>query len=157
MSSYEESASRSSSSSSQAGAGGGPWWHESPAPDSGETFGTPSDSTEALMGAAAEEFVRLAGSVAQWADRTGVNATLRSFVDQAAQTIGTNSRCDRRVCNVCPICQGMAALSAARPELADSLIEVMTAMGELVHSVVQTLATGAAADTRAAPPDLDQP
>lgn len=145
--------------SSYDAAGGEPWWHEDPAPDLGRTPGSTSDSTEALVGAAAEEFVKLAGSVAQWADRTGVNATLKSFVDQAAQaaeSLSTDSRCDQRVCNVCPICRGMAALRVARPELADSLIEVMTAVGELVHSVVETLAAGPAADHRDGSPDLDQ-
>lgn len=146
--------------SSYDGADGQPWWHEDPAPDSGKTSGSTSDSTEALVGAAAEEFLKLAGSVSQWADRAGVNATLKSFADQAAQAaqaLGTDSQCDQRVCNVCPICQGMAALRAARPELADSLIEVMTAVGELVHSVIETLAAGTAPDNRPASPDLDQP
>lgn len=138
-----------STASSRSATYGQPWWHDDPAPDSGRTSGSTSESTEALVGAAAAEFVKLAGSVTQWADRTGVNATLKSFVDQAAQAaqaLGTDARCDQRVCNVCPICQGMAALSAARPELADSLIEVMTAMSELVHAVAETLVAGPSSD-----------
>lgn len=128
--------------SSGSAAGGEPWWHEDPATESSRKFGSTSDSTEALVGAAAAEFVKLAGSVAQWVDRSGVNATLKSFVDQAAQVLDSDAHCDQRVCSVCPICQGMAALSAARPELAESLVEVMTAIGELVHAVAQTLVAG---------------
>lgn len=123
-------------------AGGGPWWHEAPAPEPGPGAGAPFDSTEALVGAAVEEFAKLAGSVAQWADRTGVNATVKSFAEQAASALGASATCDRRVCDVCPICQGMAALSAARPELAEGLIDVMTAVGELVHAVAETVAAG---------------
>lgn len=132
---------------------GDPWWHGEP--NAGADGSPPGGSTEALLGVAVEEFVKIAGAAVEWANRSGVNEKVKSVVEQAAQALDSGNTCDPRICGACPVCQGLTALQTARPELAESLIEVMAAIGELVHAVADTL-VGPSSEAEAGPPDFDQ-
>ncbi len=146
------SAARSSGPGSRSRSAEEPWWHGEPTAGAGGS--APGGSTEALLGVAVEEFVKIAGAAVEWANRSGVNEKVKSVVEQAAEALDSGNTCDARICGACPICQGLTALQTARPELAESLIEVMAAIGELVHAVADTL-VGSPPQADATP-DLDQ-
>lgn len=126
---------RAAASPGGSGSAKAPWWHEAARGADGS-----GDTTEALVGAALDEFARLMDSVSAWPGHLGIGQTVRSMADQASTAIRSDHRVDDRICRSCPLCQALAALRAVRPETADNLLEAMASFNELVYAALDALA-----------------
>ena len=62
-----------------------PWWHA-------DAEGSDEQPNPGDVGSAAQEAVKLAASVVQWAEQSGLNDTLRGLAEQATVTMRTAAR-----------------------------------------------------------------
>jgi hypothetical protein len=134
-----------------------PWWRE-----------MPSDRTrEQTTGSAAQEMVRLAASVAEWASRSGLSETFRTIAEQTAGSVRSaasaattstspaspadseeadldeaSSSAPEHLevnCDYCPVCQGMSMLRAVSPEAATGMVDALSAVTEVVKQAIDGL------------------
>lgn len=126
-----------------------PWWYES---ESGQDRSEPSP-----VGTAAQEAIKLAAAVSQWADRTGLADALSGIAMQTAMGVQAAARAassavdedddddeddadeDSITCDFCPICQGVSLLRAVSPDAATGVAEALFAVTEAFRSAVDTL------------------
>jgi hypothetical protein len=83
-------------------------------------------------GSFAEESARLVGAFREWASR-GQEAA-NSF---AAQRSSPTSAAEQGPeCAFCPICQGLALLRGAKPEVAEHLVEALSSLAAAVAALL---------------------
>ena len=130
-----------------------PWWHV----DADDDAPNPAD-----VGSAAQEAVKLAAAVAQWADQTGLTQTLKGIAEQAAVSVqtaaraattttaapsdsdesageGTSGSHDSTTCDNCPICQGVDFIKTVSPEAASGINDALAAVTTAIRQAVDGL------------------
>lgn len=127
-----------------------PWWYASSA-DSDEP--NPVD-----VGTAAQEAVKLAGALAQWAEQSGLAETLKGIAEQAAASVLSAAKAasspgsaegetesesasespagHSTTCDSCPICQGVDMVKTMSPEAADGITEALAAVTTAVRQTL---------------------
>lgn len=157
---------------SQSSSGEQPWWH---AMADEEHPPNPVD-----VGTAAQEAVKLAGAIAQWADQTGLAETLKGIAEQAAESVmsaartatGSGDSSDDGIapdsedseaarnaastCDNCPICQGVDIVKTMSPEAAEGITDALAAVTAAVRQAVDGFAPSAGGSkTRVEHIDID--
>lgn len=141
-----------------------PWWYES---ESGQDRSEPSP-----VGTAAQEAIKLAAAVSQWADRTGLADALSGIAMQTAMGVQAAARAassaidddqdedededeDSTACDFCPVCQGVNLLRAVSPDAATGVAEALFAVTEAFRSAVDTLSQPPGSTTHVEHIDID--
>ena len=96
----------------------------------GAADGAGSSSTAGSSSSAAEEATRLFEAVQQWARRTAGEG--RAASDAWTEHIATGSA----ECRLCPLCQAIALLREARPEVALHLTEAASSLLAALRSAL---------------------
>jgi len=131
-----------------------PWWHAASA-DDGEP--NPVD-----VGTAAQEAVKLAGALAQWAEQSGLAEALKGIAEQAASSVRSAAKAASSpssgddtpeadataageaghpsTCDSCPICQGVDMVKTMSPEAADGITEALAAVTTAVRQTLDGFA-----------------
>lgn len=145
-----------SDSQAKSGSDDQPWWH---AMADEEHPPNPVD-----VGTAAQEAVKLAGAIAQWADQTGLAETLKGIAEQAAESVMAAARTatggpdkdsaegeagetgaaqgadaqahSSSTCDNCPICQGVDLVKTMSPEAAEGITDALAAVTSAVRQAV---------------------
>lgn len=134
--------------SSQSNDGAPPWWHA--AFDDDE----PPDG----VGSAAQEAVKLAAAVANWANDSGVADILKSVVEQAGDTLRSAAATasataatataapdteahETVTCEVCPLCQGVDVLRTLSPETASAIADAMALVTGALRQAMDNVTT----------------
>lgn len=153
-----------------------PWWYES---ESGQDRSDPSP-----VGTAAQEAIKLAAALSQWADRTGLADALSGIAMQTAMGVQAAARAassatdddhqdnhedtaaappepealpghDSTSCDFCPVCQGVSLLRAVSPEAATGVAEALAAVTEAFRSALDTLSQPPSSATGVEHIDID--
>lgn len=147
-----------------------PWWHAMT-----EDSETPNPIE---VGTAAQEAVKLAGAVAQWAEQSGLADVLKGIAEQAADSVkaaarsasgatdGASSGAEGDAgestahvpvtCDSCPICQGVEMVKTMSPEAADGLTDALAAVTSAVRQAVDTFGGSAgSSESRVEHIDID--
>lgn len=125
-------------------AGSDPWWHEATADK--EESAPSGPSTEALIGAAAEEFFKFAGDLAKWGSNSSLGHRVRSWAGSASDILNADIQSDPQLCKSCPVCQTIVVLRTTRPQLAENLADAMDAVTELMLTVLEAVADSGASN-----------
>jgi hypothetical protein len=89
---------------------------------------TPNDSPGASAGSFAEESARLMGAFREWAARG------QAAVNDVAAHGGSTEAGHSAECTYCPVCQGMALLRGAKPEVVEHLADAFTSLAAAVSA-----------------------
>ncbi len=118
------------------------------------------------VGTAAQEAVKLAGAVAQWAEQTGLAEALKGIAEQAADSVRAAARSassatggadgkeavseqehSAATCESCPICQGVDMVKMMSPEAAAGLTDALAAVTSAVRQAIDGFG-GSSADPK---------
>ncbi len=142
-----------------------PWWY---------AMSDDSDGPNpAEVGTAAQEAVKLAGAVAQWAEQTGLAEALKGIAEQAADSVRAAARSassatgdadvkeagqeqahSAATCENCPICQGLDMVKMMSPEAAAGLTDALAAVTSVVRQAVDGFG-GSSADPKSRVEHID--
>jgi hypothetical protein len=94
---------------------------------------SPDGQPDAATGSFADESARLLGAFREWAAK-GHDAA-NAFAGERASG-STAAEGHAAECTYCPVCQGLALLRGAKPEVAEHLVEALSSLAAAVAALL---------------------
>lgn len=93
----------------------------------------PDGQPDAATGSFADESTRLLAAFREWAAR-GRDATNAFAAERDSGSVGGEGH--GAECTYCPVCQGLALLRGAKPEVAEHLVEALNSLAAAVAALL---------------------